>query len=117
MEKKIEYKVKHVGVNTDSPEEARKLVQQYSFLFGLEVQPEMENNIFAGDIIEVMKHRKRGACGHIALQTPDVEAAMEDLRSKGITFQEDTIRRDEEGKIKFIYLHGDIGGFSFHLTK
>ena len=42
---------------------------------------------------------------------------MADLAKKGITFQEDTIRRNENGKIKFIYLQGEWGGFSFHLTE
>ena len=59
---------------------------------------------------------KRGEFGHIGLVTPDVEAAMADLSSKGITFQEDSIRRDEAGKITFIYLEQQIGGFSFHIS-
>ena len=63
-----------------------------------------------------MKHDRRGAHGHVALQTDDVEAAMADLSAKGIGFQEDTIRRDEAGKIRFVYLEQQVAGFAFHLT-
>lgn len=116
MEKKIEYKVKHVGINSDNDQEAAKLVQHLSFLFGLEPGPESDTHAFVDGIFEVMKNRRRGKCGHIALQTADVELAMKDLATKGITFKEDTIQRNKEGKITFIYLEQEIGGFAFHLT-
>lgn len=41
---------------------------------------------------------------------------MAELSQRGITFLEDTIRRDEQGKIRFIYLQQQIGGFAIHLT-
>lgn len=85
-------------------------------IFNQEITKEGPTGIFCGTIFEVMKHSRRGAHGHIALQTEDVEAAMADLAQKGITFQEDTIKRDENGKICFIYLVQEFGGFSFHLT-
>lgn len=116
MSDKPHYTVAHVGVNTESSEEAYALVDQFCYLFNVERRGDKPGNVFAGDIIEVMKHSQRGKHGHIGLRTPDVEAAMADLASKGITFQEDTIRRDENGKIIFIYLQQDVGGFSIHLT-
>lgn len=116
MGEKIEYKVKHVGINSDSDQETAKLVKQLCFLFGLEPGPESETHAFVDGIFEVMKNRKRGKCGHIALQTADVELAMKDLAAKGMTFKEDTIQRNKEGKITFIYLEQEIGGFAFHLT-
>ena len=51
-----------------------------------------------------------------ALPSISSKLAEFDERNKGITFKENTIRRNEEGKITFIYLDGDIAGFSFHLT-
>ena len=60
---------------------------------------------------------KRGIHGHIALQTEDVEAAMADLSAKGITFQEDSIKRDPQGRITFVYLEQQVGGFAIHLTR
>ena len=82
------FRIKHIGVRTDSAEEAR----------------------------EVMNSDKRGARGHVAMQTDDVEGAMEALRAKGIGFLEDTVKRNAEGKITFVYLDTEIAGFQFHLT-
>lgn len=117
MAEKIQYKLKHVGINCGSEAEAKKLVALLCSLFDLEPGKENDTHIFVSDMFEVMKNSRRGKCGHIALWTPDVERAMADLSQKGITFQEDTIRRDRDGKIVFIYLDGDIGDFSFHLTQ
>ena len=85
-------------------------------LFNMEPGQENDSHIFVSTYFEVMKNTKIGRNGHIALQTDDVELAMQDLSAKGITFKEETIRRNKDGKIIFIYLKGDIGGFSFHLT-
>ena len=116
MSQKIKYRVAHVGINTESAEEAKALTELLCGLFCQEPTGEGPNNIFAGDIIEVMKHSRRGKHGHVALQTEDVEAAMADLAEKGITFREETIRRDENGHIRFVYLVQEFGGFAFHLT-
>ena len=54
--------------------------------------------------------------GHVAMQTDDVEKAMAALREKGIGFDESSIRKNEEGRISFVYLKKEIAGFQFHLT-
>lgn len=112
----LRYTIKHVGINNRDEDEARATAQTLCALFGLEISQETPTAIFAGEIFEVMKHSRRGVHGHVAIQTDDVEAAMADLRTKGITFQEDTIRRDEAGKIRFVYLEQQVAGFAFHLT-
>ncbi|WP_075579210.1 VOC family protein [Acidaminococcus massiliensis] len=117
MTNKIPYKLKHVGINCENEKEAKQLVSLLCSLFDLETGNENDTHIFASGLFEVMKNSKRGKHGHIALQTPDVELAMADLARKGISFQEDTIRRNADGKIIFVYLKEDIGGFSFHLTE
>lgn len=116
MSQKPTYRIAHIGINTESSEAAYALADTLCATFGQERKKDTPNNVFAGDIFEAMKHSRRGTHGHIALQTDDVAAAMADLASKGITFQEDTIRRDENGKIYFVYLEQEIGGFAFHLT-
>ncbi len=115
MAKKPVYHIAHIGINTQNEDEAYALADVLCSTVGLEKNNDTPGNVFAGDIFEVLKHSRRGAHGHIALQTYDVEAAMEDLSSKGITFQEDSIRRDENGKICFIYLEQEFGGFQIHL--
>lgn len=110
------YKVKHVGINHDTDEEARALVTELSWLFGLDVGKEGPLGTFVGTLFEVMKPGGKGTRGHIALQTEDVELAMSDLSEKGITFLESSIRRNAEGKIVFVYLKEEFSGFAIHLT-
>lgn len=117
MAEKIKYTLKHVGINCADEKEAKQLVSLLCSLFDLEPGNENDTHIFVSNMFEVMKDSTRGEHGHIALQTPDVELAMADLAKKGISFKEETIRRDADGKVIFVYLDGDIGGFSFHLTK
>ncbi len=113
---KITYKIKHLGIRTDCQEEARQLAVILSALLDLGDVQETPIACWAGTLFEVMNSDKRGARGHVALQTDDVEAAMAELKAKGIEFDESSIRRDEAGKICFIYLKLDLNGFQFHLT-
>ena len=106
----------HVGINCENEAEAKKLVSLCAISSTWKPATKTIPIPLISTAFEVMKHNQIGTHGHIALQTDDVEAAMKDLASKGITFKENTIRRNEEGKITFIYLDGDIAGFSFHLT-
>ena len=113
---KIPYTVKHVGINNAGTEEAKALTDVLCGLFGLEITQETPIAFFAGTIFEVMKSKARGAHGHIALQTPDVDLAMADLKAKGVKFLPETARYDADGKCTFIYLDLELGGFAFHLT-
>ncbi len=110
------YRIKHVGINNETGQQARALADELCEVLGLEQISESSSSIFAGEIFEVMKHSNRGIHGHLALQTEDVEAAMAELAGKGITFCENTIRRDKDGKIIFVYLQQQFGGFAIHLT-
>ena len=116
MSNKVRYTLKHIGINNPDDPSAQEMSDLLCGLFNLERTSESPTNIFVGSIFEVLKHSKWGVHGHIALQTEDVEAAMAELSQRGITFLEDTIRRDAQGKIRFIYLEQQIGGFAIHLT-
>lgn len=111
------FKIKHVGVNTLDDDSAQALAGQLSDLFSLPKGHESETHIFVGSLFEVMKHTKIGKNGHIALETENVEEAMQYLAGKGISFRENTIRRDTDGHIIFVYFEQEIGGFAIHLTK
>ena len=78
----ITYRLKHIGINCANEAEARKLVPLLCCLFNLHKGSENASRIFVGSVFEVFKEPGRGAHGHIALQTEDVEAAMADLRSE-----------------------------------
>ena len=119
MSAKPRYTVKHVGINAADEAEARATTELLCHLFNVEISREVPNvSYFTDPLFEIMKytnHETRGVHGHIGLQTDDVEAAMADLAAKGITFQEDTIKRSEDGKITFVYLQQQVAGFAFHL--
>ena len=112
----ISYRIKHLGIRTDSMEEARQLAVILSALLDLGDVRQMPTACWAGELFEVMSSDIRGSRGHVALQTDDVEAAMEAMRAKGVEFDESSIRRDKEGRIQFVYLKLELFGFQFHLT-
>ena len=67
---------------------------------------------FAGPYFECMKAPFHGKNGHIAMQTPDLESAVAELKEKGFSFREETAAYDDAGKLKNIYLAGEYGGFA-----
>ena len=110
------YRIKHIGIRTDSPEEARQLAVILSALLDLGEVNETPIACWAGSLFEVMNSDARGQRGHVALQTEDVEAVMAHMQAKGVEFDEKSIRRDETGRICFVYLKLELAGFQFHLT-
>lgn len=112
----MEFKLAHIGVNTNSPEEAAELAQTLCGLFNL--TPKHGNKSeFAGSIVECMKAPFLGKNGHIALKTEDLEAAVAELKAKGYTFNMDTAAYNENGKLKNVYLDGEFGGFAIHIMQ
>lgn len=119
MSSKPKYTLKHIGFNTPDDPAAQSLTDLLCLLFNVERARETPVSIFTDSMFEIMKYdapATRGVHGHIALQTDDVEAAMADLSSKGITFQESSIRRNGQGAVTFVYLEQQVGGFAVHLT-
>ena len=113
---KCKFELEHVGINTASPEEAEKLSQLLSLVFNLEPRHGQKSE-FAGPYFECMKAPFLGANGHIAMRTPDLAAAVEELKEKGFSFNMDTAAYTDEGKIKNVYLDGEFGGFAIHIMQ
>lgn len=111
-----QYRIQHVGLNHPDEASAWDTARKLCDLFDLQPENETETRVFAGTLFEVKKNCSRGKYGHIALQTDDIEMAIEHLARKGVRILEDTIRYNEEGKIKFVFLDAEISGFAFHLT-
>ncbi|MDO4315617.1 MAG: 2-dehydro-3-deoxyphosphogluconate aldolase [Oscillospiraceae bacterium] len=114
MENKFE--LVHVGINTGSPEEADKLAQLLSRMFNLAPRHGQKSE-FAGSYFECMKAPFLGTNGHIAMQADDLEAAVEELRDMGFSFNMDTAAYTETGKLKNVYLNGEFGGFAIHILQ
>lgn len=109
------FELAHIGVNSESKEEADKTVNRLAFLFGLPVKVGSSGS-FAGTIVEVLNSHGRGSMGHIAIRTNYIERAINYMRTVlGADFEEPILRPD--GKINAIYLKEEIGGFAVHLLQ
>ena len=110
-----EYTLAHIGINAANAEEALKAAEMFRLLFGFETK-EGNSSVFAGPGIEIMKTPYKGTHGHIAIGTPDVAAAKEELEARGYTFEPDTAKYKPDGTLNAIYLTGEICGFAVHLV-
>ena len=113
---KIPYRIKHLAINNPDAQTAQALIQDLHTVFDLDITVENDAAAMVGSIFEIMKHNRRGTVGHIALETPDVELAMNELAKKGIGFLMETARYDENGKCIFVFLDREFGGYAIHLT-
>lgn len=110
------FELEHIGINQANAEEAAKLADLLSAMFNL--TPKHGNKSeFAGPYFECMKTPFLGTNGHIAMRTPDLTAAVEELKGKGYTFNMDTAAYNEDGTIKNVYLDGEFGGFAIHIMQ
>ena len=110
------FELEHIGINQANSDEAAKLAEQLSGMFNL--APKHGNKSeFAGPYFECMKSPFLGTNGHIAMRTPDLAAAMEELKEKGYSFNMDTAAYNEDGSIKNVYLAGEFGGFAIHIMQ
>lgn len=109
------FELAHIGVNSESKEEADRTVNRLAFLFGTPVKVGSGGS-FAGTIVEVLNSHGRGAMGHIAIRTNYIERAINYMTTVlGAEFEEPILRPD--GKINAIYLKEEIGGFGVHLLQ
>ena len=110
------YELEHIGINTGSAGEAERLAALLSGLFGL-VPRKGKKSEFAGDYFECMGQPGPGAHGHIAMRTKDLDAAVEELKGRGIAFDMDTASYNGAGQLTNIYLAGEFAGFAIHIMK
>ena len=109
------FELKHVGINSGSPEQAMKDAQAICALLGWPIK-DGNNSTFVGDGFEMMKKPFRGTHGHIAIACNDIKRARWHLEQRGFAFDDDsaTIR---DGKLRSVYLRDEIAGFAFHLLQ
>lgn len=107
--------VVHIGVNSQDAETALAEGRKLAALLGWPVNRDNPKSLFVGDQFEMMKTWFRGAHGHIAIGTKNVERAKWHMEQRGFAFDEDTATYTSDGRMKFIYLRDEIGGFGIHL--
>lgn len=110
------FQVRHVGINCENPEEAEAAAKLICDLFGFEFKPG-NSSIFCGKDVEVMKTPYLGKNGHVAVICNNVDRAVAYFKGRGIKFNEESARYNDDGSCKAIYFADEIAGFAFHLAK
>lgn len=116
MQNVLGFKLKHIGINSENPEESEKLAKKLCRLFGFSLKEGNSSN-FAGNSFEIMKSNYLGKNGHIAIGTNSIERAVHYLEGLGIQFRGETAKKNEKGDTVAIYLKDEFGGFAFHLVQ
>ena len=107
----------HMGINTESAEEAKKSAKLFELMFGMPIR-ETSKSVFAGEAFEFMSGKGPGKCGHIAIRTNFVDRAMAYFKRMGFEFDEASVTYDEKtGKPKFAYFKEEVAGFAIHLLQ
>ena len=115
VKKLLGFTVAHLGINTDSAENGKKLAYDLAGIFGLPVA-ENEKSEFVSSGIEVINSKGPGEHGHISVDTNSVSRAEYYLKRVGVTFREES-RMTNDGKTYLIYLKQEFGGFAVHLRQ
>ena len=118
MEKIIKpvFTLAHVGINTENEEKAKEVAALLCSIFDFD-NKETEISVFAGTGVEVMKYKGFGTYGHIGFGTENMEEAVKYLEGKGIKFNYDSAKYDEDKRLKLVYLEKEIGGFAIHIVR
>jgi len=116
VDQMLGFKFAHIGINQPDELTSKKTSDNISELFGFGLR-ETGASFFAGEELEVMKSMGEGIKGHIGIRTNYLFRAFAYLSRKGVKFRMDTARYDENGRMKFIYLQGEMGGFAVHLVQ
>lgn len=116
IRKVLEFELVHVGINTTDADEANSVANNFAEWFSLPVF-EFPNAYFAGSMVEILKGPFLGAHGHIAVQTRDIDRAVQYFQRIGVAFDLSTENRDAAGKLITMYFKQQIGGFAVHLRR
>lgn len=105
----------HLGINEADKSSAENTAQALSSLMGDAPVADCGQGIFVGSEFEVMKAGTLGANGHIGFTANSLEKAVYHLERQGVSFNYDSARYDASGRLSFIYLKDEIGGFAVHM--
>ena len=108
------FKLGHLAINCNDEKQAKAVADMFTRAFNFR-QEEIPVSYFCTDEIEVMKNNGRGTMGHIAVKTNYMDKAVAYLERQGVELDYDSAKYDEKGKMNFIYLKEEFGGFAVHL--
>lgn len=110
------FELGHVGINCQDAGQAEQTAKALCAIFGFEYKAGNSSD-FAGSAVECNKAPGRGAHGHIAIRTNNVDRAIYHLGLQGVKFDESSRKTDAKGRTKAIYLQEELGGFALHLVQ
>ncbi len=116
VSKMLGFTLCHIGINENGGEAAVNTAGAFEKMFGF-MSKVGNSSVFAGNAVEVMKSKGPGTHGHIAVGTNFIERAVYHLEKKGVSFDESTAKKDDNGNLKAIYIKGEFGGFAVHLVQ
>lgn len=108
------FSLAHIAINCNDEKQAKAVADMFTNAFNF-AQNEIPVSHFCTSAIEVMKNNGRGTMGHIAIKTNYMDKAVAYLERKGVALDYDSVRYDDNGKMTFIYLKEEFGGFAVHL--
>lgn len=108
-------RIAHIGINTDSPEEADRVAAQFETLMGLTANHIASISTFAGTLVEVMNNGGRGEKGHIGFHVDDLPTAEAWFAARGFEVNESSRAALPNGS-HLVYFTEPIAGFAIHLT-
>ena len=110
------FELSHIGINAQDGAEAERIADSFASLFGFVKRSGM-GSVYAGTAVEAVHGTRRGRNGHIAVGTVDMGRAVFHLTRQGVALDLDAAKRDENGRIRVVYLQEEIGGFAVHLVR
>ena len=115
VDRMLGLELRHVGINSGSPEQALADARAIAALIDCEVR-EGNSSDFAGTGFECMKAQGRGTHGHIAIACNSAARARWHLERRGFEFDGESATF-KNGKLNTVYLRHEIAGFAFHLIQ
>ena len=112
----VNYELAHIGINTENEDEAVAVASLFAQIFKLPIK-NGRNSVYAGSAAEALKKPGKGRLGHIGMGTPDCEAAVKDLESRGFEVDMSTAKYRPDGTLNVVYLKQEIGGFAVHIVR
>ena len=111
----MNYRLSHIGINTENEAEALKYAEILQSLFGLSIR-DSGHAFFAGEQLEVQRTAGPGTHGHLGIHTDNLPLSLQNLEEKGIHVVPGSEKYDENGNLRLVYLDLDIAGFAIQLT-
>ncbi|MDD4679670.1 MAG: bifunctional 4-hydroxy-2-oxoglutarate aldolase/2-dehydro-3-deoxy-phosphogluconate aldolase [Clostridia bacterium] len=111
------FELAHVGINHNDRSEALTNAAAMDRVFPLGVKVGSEKSSFLGTAVEFMHLPSYDSNGHIGFWTNSCERSRAYFEKQGLAIREDSIVRDEKGRMKYFYLADKIGGFELHVVR